>query len=323
MVQTPEEWKIWDIAQDELRSFPEPLPASTMIVGVNQGIVCYLADGKTKLMSAQEKLSDYSGKGEDSVGCLILPFRGASPISYKGCRYWGCLAFRGEKNVCAYIQLRDLKTYKLIHEFQFPEDLPDAPLKEILHGWVVHRFCSASTEYVLFQRGMSNLYCFQFCEKESTLAKQWHLTGTYGNIPMVSDTQGTVFTLQKDLGCEMRDFKTGKLLRSFSLPEKEYKNVYQCELKTVCATDTRHPYMVTDEAGLFKIYDVVSSSAEIPVLTCRIPPDFSWKAAPFLLGNSVIIHGNQFCLCSQNGGLVIDMQTGKIVRQVRFNSKPE
>ena len=164
MVQTPEEWKIWDIAQDELRSFPEPLPASTMIVGVNQGIVCYLADGKTKLMSAQEKLSDYSWGGEDSVGCLILPFRGASPIEYKGCRYWGRLAFRGEKNVCAYIQLRDLKTYKLIHEFQFPEDLPDAPLKEILHGWVIHRFCSASTEYVLFQRGMSNLYCFQFCE---------------------------------------------------------------------------------------------------------------------------------------------------------------
>lgn len=119
MVQTPEEWKIWDTSQSELRSFPEPLPASARIFGVNQGIVYYDMEAKPlQLMSAQENLHDYLWKEEDGLSIPLLPSRNPSPVSYKGRNYWGLLCYRKEGTVHLYIQLHDLRTFERIHKFE-------------------------------------------------------------------------------------------------------------------------------------------------------------------------------------------------------------
>lgn len=163
----------------------------------------------------------------------------------------------------------------------------------------------------------SHFYRFHLSDEDSVLIPQWHM---YANmdVPIVFNPEGTAFWGRNDLSCEKRDFRTGELLSSFSLPEKEYENIYQCERALVSSTDAHQPFMVTYESGLFKIYDA-SSSLETPLQQFKVPADFPWETISFnRFGNMICIHGNQFCFCNQSGGFVGDIRTGEIIRQTKF-----
>ena len=321
IVLTSEEWKIWDISQNELQSFPEPLSASAYILGMNQGILCCADDGKVKLISAQEKLPEPVLEKEDGFVVPVIAFRGCFPISWKGCNYWGRLCYRKKETVQLYIQLRDLKTFQRIHEFDITNELikalSDNPFP---FNFVGYRLYSAPSECVILELNNTHFHCFKFCNENSALIPQWYAHGEMA-FPIFFNSEGTIFWGAADLSCEKRDFKTGKLLDSFSLPEKEYNNIYQCEHALVSSTDTHHPFIVTYESGIFKIYDGISFS-ETPLQEFEVPPDFPWEAIWFnRFHNMICIHGNQFYFCNQSGGFVVDMKTGKILRQTKFHKE--